>query len=176
MILLQHLTCNAAIPNPDNRLRKFARLMPMESSSITSSLTGSTDVSLVRKFDPDELIKLWNQVLGVDITSELEAIEEIFLYQCEQTLLQFFWPLDCAGSGKFYEILENFDWYYKHKKWEYEAAIKDLKQARKVLEVGCGRGAFIDYAQQLLGIEAVGIELNESAVRYARERQLQVVH
>ena len=66
---------------------------------------------------------------------------EIHLLQCMNCDLRWYTP-QTAGDAKFYEDLQQVDWYYQEHKPEYDFARTLVKQADRVLEVGCGKGAF----------------------------------
>ena len=140
--------------------------------NLKSPLTGSSDITLLKTMVVDQLIKDWNQSLNIDISSEFR-ITEIYLYQCNQTKLRFFFPFDIAGSEKLYGQLQKFDWFYMPNKWEHKIALKDLSTCNNILEVGCAFGSFIESALKS-GLNAQGIELNSSAVEVARKNNLPV--
>ncbi len=143
---------------------------------VTSPISGSTNVQLVRSYPTTELIHRWQKNLNIDITAELHGHGAIELYECLDTSLYFFMPSDTAGSEALYQALQKLDFYYLEDKWEYDQAIKLLQSADraiKVLEVGCGRGYFLKKLCHL-GIEVTGLELNQSAVDDAQNNQLPV--
>ncbi|MGB5971793.1 MAG: class I SAM-dependent methyltransferase, partial [Nodosilinea sp.] len=105
---------------------------------------------------------------------ELEGCQDISMYQCSQTNLRFFVPQNISGSGKFYEQLSEFSWYYASEKWEYDVAISDLADCERVLEVGCGEGYFIKRLIAQYSLDAIGTELNPNAVRSAQEKGVPV--
>jgi SAM-dependent methyltransferase len=139
---------------------------------VRSPLTHTDRVTLIDTMPTANLVADWKQ-LDIDITGDLHGHEEIRLYRCDQTGLLFFWPGDVAGSAKLYEGLQRFAWYYAPHKWEYDAALRTLAGAHRVLEIGCGDGAFVAKAVAA-GIDIVGIELNPQAVTVARGRGLPV--
>lgn len=140
---------------------------------VVSPLTQSEDVSLLQTIPTNHLIEAWKTEFNIDIIEEFKGYQEIYLYKCNKTQLHFFLPLDIAGSDKLYEQLEKLDWYYMERKWEHDMAIKDISKEHKILEVGCGRGAFIKRLQQE-DFDAYGIELNSSAVEYAKAHNIPV--
>ncbi|MBE9178294.1 methyltransferase domain-containing protein [Oculatella sp. LEGE 06141] len=139
-----------------------------------SLLTNTRDITLLKKIETTKLIDDWNTNLRIDITDELKGHKVVYLYQCNQTKLRFFLPLDVAGSSQLYEQLEKFDWYYMPHKWEHDVAIQDLQGCQYILEIGAGRGTFIERLRGDMGIDAQGIELNQSALQYAHERNIPV--
>ena len=142
--------------------------------TIHSPLSGSDDLKLLKSIKTSKLISDWKHFFQIDISNELDQYSEIYLYQCNKTKIQFFVPNNIFGSDKLYEQLEKFDWYYMPRKWEHEIALQDLSGCRKVLEVGCGRGAFVERMCKENKLEAQGIELNSNAVKYAQNRGIPV--
>jgi 2-polyprenyl-3-methyl-5-hydroxy-6-metoxy-1,4-benzoquinol methylase len=141
---------------------------------VVSPLNGSDDVNLLRTIQSKQLIQNWQNTFHIDITNEFQGQKQIYIYQCNQTKLQFFMPDNAVGSDRLYEQLEKYDWYYMPNKWEHDVALQDLEGCQKVLEVGCGRGAFVDRLCKEAKLEAQGIEINSSAVNYARQKGIPV--
>ncbi|WAS05823.1 class I SAM-dependent methyltransferase [Gloeomargaritales cyanobacterium VI4D9] len=143
---------------------------------ITSPISHSSNVRFIQRYPTTELIQRWQQNLNMDITSELHGHSAVELYECLDTGLYFFVPLDTAGSETLYQELQKLDYYYIEDKWEYDQAVQLLPLScpeLKVLEVGCGRGYFVNKLKQI-GVEVVGLELNQSAVNYAQAHHLPV--
>lgn len=138
-----------------------------------SPLTKNKDVKLIKCIKVDKLIEDWNRIYSIDISSEMKNCPEVMLYECNQTRLRFFCPSNLAGSEKIYEKLKDFSWYYMPQKWEHDEAFRDLCAHRKILEVGCGKGAFINRLQKH-GFCAEGIEMNPKAVEHAQNEGISV--
>ena len=141
--------------------------------NLQSPLTASSDITLLKTIEVNQLINDWNHSFNIDIASQFHGCKEINLYECKQTKLRFFFPFDIAGSEKLYEQLQKFDGFYMPEKWEHKVALKDLSTCNNVLEIGCGFGSFIESALKA-GINAQGIELNPSAVEVAKRNNLPV--
>lgn len=139
-----------------------------------SPLTNSQDVTLLKTIPTEKLIQDWKNSFGIDITEEVYEHENIYFYKCNETQLKFFVPTQTVGSAKLYEHLQKFEWYYMPQKWEHDVAIQDLNNCHKILEVGCGKGAFVERLRKELKVDAQGIELNSSAVAYACEKGIPV--
>ncbi|HVL75541.1 MAG TPA: class I SAM-dependent methyltransferase [Noviherbaspirillum sp.] len=108
---------------------------------------------------------------GLDVSRYFGATREIRLNKCLACDLGFFSP-HCAGDDLFYEQLQKFDWYYQDDKPEYDYARKLVGDAQRVLEVGCGKGAFFSWLPE--SVEYTGLEFNDEAIRKARSAGLNV--
>lgn len=140
---------------------------------VLSPITCSNSVTLLKTIKSAQLIKDWNYTYQIDISEELRGYEEIYLYQCDKTRLRFFFPFDVAGSGKLYEQLQKFDWFYMPNKWEHQVSLLDLADSKRILEVGSGTGSFIKMAMKI-GLDIKGIEFNEAAIQVAQAQNLPV--
>lgn len=140
---------------------------------LVSPLTDSDDVTILRSFPTKQLIQAWKISFNIDISTELYGCKTIELYQCNKTKLKFFAPVDITGSGKLYEQLQKFDWYYMPDKWEHQVALRDLADCKKIIEVGCASGSFVKLGSEV-GLDIRGIELNEAAVLAAQKSNLRV--
>ncbi|AFY62264.1 bifunctional 2-polyprenyl-6-hydroxyphenol methylase/3-demethylubiquinol 3-O-methyltransferase UbiG [Synechococcus sp. PCC 6312] len=140
---------------------------------IYSPLTGSDQVRRLQTFQVEELIQAWQDTFQIDISLEFKSYQNIYLYECLETKLQFFYPFDIEGSGKLYAQLMGFTWYYMSDKWEYQLAFQDIQRQQRILEVGSGFGRFIQAAQdQRFNIQ--GIELNPDAIQSAQAQGLPI--
>ncbi|KAB1067017.1 methyltransferase domain-containing protein [Tamlana haliotis] len=140
-------------------------------SPITS---GST--KLLKKLPISYLSFLYSEGLGVSIEEYFNGLEYIYLYQCVDTGYKFYYPFNIAGQESFYKKLElDNNWYYQKWKWEYEEANSFIKEGQRVLEVGCGRGHFLDHLKNR-NIKTVGLELNKEAMAYANENDINVLN
>jgi len=142
------------------------------SSPMRSPLTGG-EASFVRTIPVSRLIDAWLRTYRIDITDELGGLVEVSAYRCNATGLIFFRPVTIAGSPQLYRQLQAATSYYSELKWEHRMALKDLRGARRMLEIGCGSGSFIGAARKA-GIDAAGIEVNPEAVTQAQRQGLPV--
>ncbi len=132
-------------------------------NKVVSPITLNTDVVLIRKIKTKKIIALYN-AYNIDVSKYFENLSEIYIYQCNQTGYQFYYPFNLSGDDKFYQHFQNFDWYYMPWKWEHEIATKYIRNGMDLLEVGCAHGAFLERANQLFDLgNSIGLELNESA-------------
>lgn len=141
-----------------------------------SPLTNSDRIELVDQLVVEELIEDWRKIYSIDISEEsIAKYKKINLFRCQDTHLLFYHPFDIAGSEKLYNSLSRFDWYYMSEKWEHTVAFNSLKACSRVLEIGCGYGAFIERLKGSEHIEAFGIEQNKFAIALAQEKNIPVL-
>lgn len=138
-------------------------------------LCSGNDIQFQKTFITEEIQRHWIDQFHIDISSDLD-IEEFGLYLCRSCNFQFFLPTTNVGSSELYSELEKLDWYYMPNKWEHDMAINDLQECSKILEVGCGFGAFVQRLIKEKQVDVEGIELNISAVEKAKEIGIPVNH
>jgi 2-polyprenyl-3-methyl-5-hydroxy-6-metoxy-1,4-benzoquinol methylase len=107
------------------------------------------------------------------VSEYFRGLDCIEVYECEATQYRFYYPFSLAGKESLYRHLEKFDWNYKDNKWEYREATKFIRPGSSLLDIGCGRGAFLKIALKA-GLVPRGIELNSSAAQLARAEGLDV--
>jgi 2-polyprenyl-3-methyl-5-hydroxy-6-metoxy-1,4-benzoquinol methylase len=115
---------------------------------------------------------LYIRDLNYDPTPDFNGLPEIALYECEATGYRFFYPFTLEGKECLYRAIEHFDWCYEEGKWEHEITANAVPETASVLDVGCGRGAFLS---KVRAPDKIGIELNKSAAAFARKRGIAVV-
>ena len=127
-------------------------------------------------FDFREILERWERETGVTFSKTvLEQYtscqtKQVTLYHCNECGFGLFQPV-IVGSQEFYADIAVADKYYLSKKWEFVQAIRDLKKyrIRKVLDVGCGNGYFLDLLRDSrLEIESAGYEFNPQVANLAR--------
>jgi SAM-dependent methyltransferase len=106
----------------------------------------------------------------IDVAPMFAGLDEFAFCRCDHCGLGFFSP-PRAGSAEFYTALSRIPWYYEVEKEEYGRAAKRISPGQRVLEIGCGRGAFARYLQQAAYI---GLEFNPAAIAAAREQAIDV--
>lgn len=142
-----------------------------------SALTHSHRTRLLARIPRDEIEALWRRQLGISIGSDLKGCKEVQLHECLDTGLQFFMPPEAAGDADFYARLQHFSWYYPDARWDLDAGLELLADARHLLEIGCGEGRFLKRWQmqaQAAGASCQGVELNRVAAARAVAQGLRV--
>lgn len=125
-------------------------------------LCGHTHVTSIDCISKDRLRNVYLKEYNTDIGHLVT--EDLGLYHCQNCDLKFFDPMPTGDQG-FYEDLQKFDWYYKDDKYEYHHVLDWIKKKDKVLEVGCGKGAF---SSLLKTKDYTGIEFSENARNIGR--------
>ena len=131
---------------------------------IKSPVTHSFNTSLITQFKVSDVISQYANDTKLDVKRFFEGLNSIELYQCNDTGYRFYYPTNIWGDGPFYEGLEqNNKDYYPAVRWEHKLMIPKIDKDKKVLEIGCGEGAFLKMmlVNGIKNIEA--IELNEKA-------------
>lgn len=136
----------------------------------TSPLTLNNNVRLIDTVEAALLIRRYRSMFHVDTTALFKGVDRLGVYRCEESGLVFFDPPVC-GDGPFYEKLQELDWYYQDEKNEFALARPFFPAGGRVLEIGCGGGAFLS---SLSGMTVEGIEFNDRAIDRARARGLSV--
>jgi len=124
------------------------------------------------EFDVSVLIDLYKNTYKLDIKYLINNQNKIGYFNCKSCSLKYFYP-DFGGDDLFYSNLQMEKNYYFDNKFEYEVVKKYFNQSMDVLEIGSGKGAFsklIEYKTY------TGLELNESAVKLAKQEGLNLIH
>jgi 2-polyprenyl-3-methyl-5-hydroxy-6-metoxy-1,4-benzoquinol methylase len=118
------------------------------------------------------IIRRWKEEFDIDVSRHFNDTEELELWECADSKIQFFEPA-VIGDQEFYNQLQKNEWYYQEKKWEFYAGLSACTRGDKILEIGCGSGAFLKLARAK-GIEIYGLDLNARAASLARAEGLPV--
>ncbi|SIO46341.1 Methyltransferase domain-containing protein [Bradyrhizobium erythrophlei] len=114
------------------------------------------------------------EIYGVDVSEYYAGLEAADIYECKATGYRFYYPFSLTGKEHLYRELEKtVDGTYKDDKWEYREALTFISGSCRVLDVGCGKGAFVLLAD-LAGHKAAGLELNSASAIEARQRGIDV--
>lgn len=117
-----------------------------------------------------DVIESWKTKFDIDVSEEIpNDVQVLNKKKCANCGLSYWNPRTVAGSGKFYEKLQKFDWYYSSDKWEFYRSISLIKENDFVLEIGSGNGAFLKLCKSKTD-KLLGTELNNSAINEANRR------
>lgn len=147
-----------------------------DQSNLACLLCSHTQSRVVHHLTGLQLRALWKEMGREFTASAWGKINEQYvveLRQCSACSFQFFDP-SLAGGEAFYQRLDHPD-YYTSNRPEFERTLQFAKAngLRRVLDIGCGRGDFLDLAKQA-GLETSGIELNRDAAAMARSKSHQI--
>lgn len=132
---------------------------------IKNPFIADAEIEFQTSISKEQLIKKYKKDLGIDIKGILSSTNQIELYKCKNSGYQFFYPFNISGNSRFYEKLQEFDWYYMPWKWEHQECSNLINDGDNILEVGCGNGDFIKkICEAYKHINCTGLELNESSV------------
>jgi SAM-dependent methyltransferase len=133
-------------------------------------LCGGHDCQVTDQLTGKQLRTLWQSVAyqftdqAWGLVAETTSVE---LRQCQACGFSFFDP-KLSGNEEFYRQIER-EGYYCPSRPEFDrtALLAKNKGLRRVLDVGCGSGFFLDLARAA-GCETSGLELNTAAAEKAR--------
>jgi 2-polyprenyl-3-methyl-5-hydroxy-6-metoxy-1,4-benzoquinol methylase len=140
-------------------------------------LTGKPG-TLLRRKSAEEIFSSYASYCGRELPLEFKSryfsatVEE---YYSSQSGLRWYSP-DILGDSDYYATLSSiYPWYYNTDTWDKQIAIEILaeRSPKSILEIGCGRGAFIKKLHEK-GLDAAGIDINEQAVADAKRDGLLV--
>jgi SAM-dependent methyltransferase len=134
-------------------------------------LCTATRIEVIQVFAAAELTQLYQGELAALVADLLADTGAITYARCSECDLRFFHP-PRPGPAEFYRRLQHADTYYLEDKPEFAFARRWIQRGDRVLEIGCGAGAF---AARLDGIDYVGLEFNAAAAEQARARGLRVL-
>jgi hypothetical protein len=128
--------------------------------AIPSPLEPDAPARLLETRSTKHIASLYIRDLNYDPTPDFDGVSEIALYECSVTRYRFFYPFTLEGKESLYRAIEKFDWCYEEGKWEHIWVADQIPDNAAVLDVGCGRGAFL---AKVKSPDRTGIELNKSA-------------
>jgi SAM-dependent methyltransferase len=128
---------------------------------------------LDQQVDLQDVLRRWEMAIGIQFRPEVwdsyrDVAGPLILHGCPACKFSVFLPL-VTGTDIFYAQISANE-YYVADKWEFRRALADLRapEMRKVLDVGCGRGAFLERLRAGGKFEAAGVESNPAAREAAR--------
>lgn len=137
-------------------------------------LCGSSEITVLEKLSTSDIARcyepFYEPALTDSVIQNLQGQRKLSYCHCKQCDLRYFSP-PVTGTVHYYNAIQRFPWYYLEDKPEYEVAKKWISSADRVLEVGCGSGAF---SRHITVRHYTGLEFNDEAVRSATQRGLHV--
>jgi 2-polyprenyl-3-methyl-5-hydroxy-6-metoxy-1,4-benzoquinol methylase len=122
----------------------------------------------ISRWSSKDIIERWRREFDIDVTRFFNPDQETILYEGRCSRLQYFTNA-IAGDDAFYQECQRFEWYYESDKWEFRTAISYLHRCASLLDVGCGKGAFLNLVRNnVSGLLVEGLELNSVAASIAQ--------
>jgi 2-polyprenyl-3-methyl-5-hydroxy-6-metoxy-1,4-benzoquinol methylase len=139
---------------------KMDRQTPMAAAA-SCGLCGATDLETLDRVLVAELARLYERLLGSAVHAEFEghAAAELLYVRCRRCDLRLFTP-PLIGSPALYARLQTTPLYYQDEKPEFAIAARHAAPGDRVLDVGCGQGAFSRFVD---AARYTGLELNPEA-------------
>lgn len=130
-------------------------------------LCGSVEAIEVFEISYEDIWSYLEAEWGGSISSSVKtehALEPLVKLQtCSKCQLQYFSPA-IPGSSRFYsELTSSCSHYYTDEKWEFDYVKGFLEATHKVLDIACGKGAFLRSILDSVDT-AIGIDTNPDAV------------
>ncbi|MCX7166528.1 MAG: class I SAM-dependent methyltransferase [Rhodocyclales bacterium] len=150
---------------PDNELLRDLNKTPCP-------LCGSSVAALISETPYADIWSNLHAEWGVTISDSVKAAHTLApvaeMRACSDCGLWYFSPA-IPGSSQFYsEITSSCPHYYTDHKWEFDYVKGLLKDTHKVLDVACGKGAFLRLISGVVDV-AVGIDTYPDAVLFGSE-------
>jgi 2-polyprenyl-3-methyl-5-hydroxy-6-metoxy-1,4-benzoquinol methylase len=149
---------------------KWPKLILINMSTILSPVTGKHATKKEIEI-PVSVIKERYNAININVDRFFKNLQSVEIRKCEATGYRFYFPFGIFGDDLFYQELQSGCETYYIERWEHVMTLNLLQETDKVLEVGSGSGYFLQLLKQK-NISAVGLELNQKAVKEANEKGL----
>lgn len=143
----------------------------MSNSAVLSPVTGGkTDYE--QSLDLATVARRY-AALGLDVRQFFGDLTQAAIFRCQQTGYRFFHPATLAGESEFYDQLDQIkpagSDRHEYREWseDFDYAFKRLVPGERLLDVGCGGGAFLKRASTVT--RATGVDGNNFAKQRGRE-------
>lgn len=85
------------------------------------------------------------------------------LYECDTCGLHFFVPALVGGAAFYQQLMATVPYETSQSRWEFGQVARELRVTDRVVDFGCGDGAFLRLAQPLVR-QAVGVDHNPDVI------------
>jgi len=137
-------------------------------------LCGSSEITVLQTLSIEDIVQSYRasyQPTLVDtVIQNFQGHRGVSYCHCKRCDLRYFSP-PVTGSVQYYNALQRLPWYYLEDKPEYQFVKKWISSADRVLEIGCGSGAF---SRHIRVTHYTGLEFNDEALRSATQHGLHV--
>ena len=124
------------------------------------------DTECVYRLHSSDIERRYREDLGMDVTRSFLTLDYIELYRDVVNGYKFWYPSSIAGDELFYEEAMKLlaPHYYRETRWEYQRVDKYFGDDKRILEIGSGRGDFLNIVEKNSSY-SVGLELNREAIK-----------
>ena len=140
---------------------------------LNSPIDKEGTVECIDTFKTSQIVDAYN-VMGIDVSRFFKRIENVKLFECQNTGYRFYYPFSAVGDEDFYKELSLKRENYYSTRWEHLEILTSIKKSENVLEIGSGFGAFLNLLKSN-HIHGEGIELNPEAVNICKKKGL-IIH
>jgi 2-polyprenyl-3-methyl-5-hydroxy-6-metoxy-1,4-benzoquinol methylase len=148
-----------------------------DAKDVASPLTAGKSV-LVATLDAQTVIDRYADI-ELDVRKTLGSFSQLHIFRCCDTGYRFFHPRSLAGEADFYEQLNQMSARdvgdeHDYREWseDFQYAFDRIVPGEKLLDVGCGNGAFLRRAAEKADV--VGIDGSRFAQRHCQRLGLDV--
>jgi 2-polyprenyl-3-methyl-5-hydroxy-6-metoxy-1,4-benzoquinol methylase len=143
---------------------------------INSPLTGNSNIKKEQILNIQKIKDKYQKEFNTDVSRFFENVSELAIYQCQESNLRFYYPFSVMSDAEFYaELAQNYKNYYNPWKWEHERVFKEIKVNETVLEIGCGKGSFLQKLKEK-SVIPIGLDLNPDAVKHGKEVNINILN
>ncbi|BAO55730.1 class I SAM-dependent methyltransferase [Nonlabens marinus] len=128
----------------------------------------------IDSFKAQQIIKLYEDQIKLDVSRHFKGIENIDLYECAQTGYRFYYPFSTIGDAQFYKDLAHVRSNYYSTRWEHKQIAARIDREESVLEIGSGYGIFLTLLKERGVHDVTGIELSAHAAQHCSDKGLPV--
>lgn len=144
--------------------------------TVASPLTGKNNVHKEQVLDIQKVKYKYKTELNTDVSRFFGNVSELAIYQCQESKLRFYYPFSVVSDGEFYaELAQNYKGYYNLWRWEHEKIIQAIQPNEKVLEIGCGRGYFLEKLIEK-GATPTGLDFNPEAIEEGQKMGIKILN
>jgi SAM-dependent methyltransferase len=130
------------------------------------------EANKVRNWTWENIKETYGRLSEKPIPEEIPKINYTIM-KCAMCSLLFAEP-QIPGNSAFYWWIAAVPNYYQEFRWEWGRVLAAIAShpKKRMLEVGCGSGNFLQYASERLNADVTGLDTNPEAVAKAKERGL----
>mgnify|MGYP000111997915 CR=1 FL=1 len=134
-------------------------------------LCKSEKVILKETVKKEDLFSGYRKISNVNLGPLVK--QDLKLMSCSNCSLMYYDPV-ISGNEDFYNSLQEKPWYYVDQKLEYKTASEYIKPQMRVLDIGCGRGAFSSYVENKAAT-FIGLEKSANAQVMAENNKIKII-